>query len=159
MSGVFYPEVRSDVITSLPSSMPAIGDVMCQTITPLLAATTSPMQTKTIFKPAPVHERFADFPMSMSLRPSQMRAQVKETVMLPAVTASLTRRYGELDLPVTILTGAGDEIVRPDRHSERLHKDIDGSRLIKLPGIGHMANYSALPDVVTAIRETAASGR
>ena len=157
MSGVFYPQMRSDIVTSLPSSVPGIGDVMCQTITPLLASVTSPMQTKAIFKPAPVHERFADFPMSMSLRPGQMRAQVKETTMLPVVTGNLARRYGELSLPVTILTGADDAIVSPDSQSERLHKEIDGSRLIKLAGIGHMANYSALSDVVAAIRETAAS--
>ena len=77
--------------------------------------------------------------------------------MLPVVTGSLARRYGELSLPVTILTGADDAIVSPDAQSERLHKEIDGSRLIKLAGIGHMANYSALSDVVVAIRETAAS--
>jgi pimeloyl-ACP methyl ester carboxylesterase len=149
--------MRSDIVTSLPSSVPGIGDVMCHTITPLLASVTSPMQTKAIFKPAPVHERFADFPMSMSLRPGQMRAQVKETTMLPVVTGSLARRYGELSLPITILTGADDAIVSPDSQSERLHKETDGSRLIKLAGIGHMANYSALSDVVAAIRETAAS--
>lgn len=38
--------------------------------------------------------------------------------MLPAVTRSLARLYGELDLPMTILTGDGDAIVSPGTQSE-----------------------------------------
>jgi pimeloyl-ACP methyl ester carboxylesterase len=93
MSGVYYPELRSDIITSLASSLPVIGNLLCYTLTPLVAAATSQMQTKTIFDPAPVAGAFRGFPMDMSLRPSQMRTQVKETVMLPVVTAALASRY------------------------------------------------------------------
>ncbi|HSH77358.1 MAG TPA: alpha/beta hydrolase, partial [Herpetosiphonaceae bacterium] len=51
MSGVFYPEIRTDILTSLPSALPGPGHVMCHTITPLVAAATSPMQTKSVFRP------------------------------------------------------------------------------------------------------------
>jgi pimeloyl-ACP methyl ester carboxylesterase len=155
MSGVYYPELRSDIITSLASSLPGIGELLCHTVTPLLAAATAPMQTKTVFEPAPVADSFQNFPMSMSLRPSQMRTQVKETVMLPAATAGLARRYAELTLPVTIVTGAGDKIANPETQSERLHQAIKGSRYVKLPGVGHMANYTALETVLALIEEAA----
>jgi pimeloyl-ACP methyl ester carboxylesterase len=155
MSGVYYPELRSDIITSLPSSLPGIGDVLCHTVTPLMAAATAPMQTKTIFEPAPVPDAFQDFPMGMSLRPSQMRTQVKETVMLPVVTAALARRYAELTLPVTIVTGAEDKIASPETQSERLHQAIQGSKYVKLAGVGHMANYTALEEVLAAIEDAA----
>ncbi len=155
MSGVFYPEIRADILTSLPSAVPGPGDVMCHTITPLVATATSPMQTKSVFRPAAVSDRFAGFPMDMSLRPGQMRAQVKETVMLPVVTRRLSKRYGELNLPVTIVTGSGDELANPETQSKRLHQVIRNSRLVNLPGIGHMANYSALAAVLQAITDTA----
>ena len=156
ISGIYYPELRSDIVTSLPSSLPGIGDLLCHTLTPLAAAATGPMQTKTGFAPAPVAKSFQDFPMEMSLRPSQMRTQVKETVMLPVVTAALSRRYGELALPVTIVTGAGDEIIKPEAQSERLHQALDGSRYVSLPGVGHMANYTALEAVLAEIKGAAA---
>jgi cysteine desulfurase/selenocysteine lyase len=156
VSGVFYPQFRADIVTSLPSAVPGVGDVILHTITPLLASATSPMQSRTVFEPAPVAERFSDFPMEMSLRPSQMRAQVNETVTLPLTTGSLARRYGELKLPITIVTGEGDAIVQPEGQSERLHREIPGSRLIVLPGMGHMVNYSGLDPLTQAIREVAA---
>ena len=71
---------------------------------------------------------------------------------LPPTTGSLSRRYGELDLPVTIVTGEGDAIVQPDGQSERLHREVRGSQLIVLPGIGHMVNYSALDALTEAIK-------
>ncbi len=84
-----------------------------------------------------------------------MRAQINETVTLPLTTGSLSRRYAELDLPVTIVTGESDGIVQPDGQSQRLHREVRGSRLIVLPGIGHMVNYSALVALTGAIREVA----
>jgi pimeloyl-ACP methyl ester carboxylesterase len=155
VSGIFYPEMRADILTSLPSAVPGAGDVIVHTVTPLVASAMVPMQTRTVFAPAPVAKRFADFPIEMSLRPSQMRAQVNETIALPVATASLASRYGELDLPVTIVTGEGDAIVRPESQSMRFHREVRGSRLITLPGIGHMVNYSALEALTGAIREVA----
>ncbi len=155
MSGVFYPEMRGDILTSIPSALPGAGHVMCHTITPLLAAATSPMQTKTAFRPAAVSGRYEKFPMDLSLRPGQMRTQVKETVMLPLVTRGLSQRYGELNLPVTIITGEGDQLANAESQSKRLHQAIKNSRFVNLPGVGHMANYSALAAVLAAITQTA----
>jgi cysteine desulfurase/selenocysteine lyase len=153
VSGVFYPEMRSDILTSLLSALPGAGDLIVHTITPLLAAATSPMQSRSVFAPADVPKRFSDFPMEMSLRPSQMRAQVNETVTLPLTTRTLAKRYGELDVPVVIVTGEGDAIVQPDSQSERFHREVQGSHLVVLPGIGHMVNYSALDALTNVIRQ------
>jgi pimeloyl-ACP methyl ester carboxylesterase len=117
------------------------------------------MQTKTIFDPAPVADAFRGFPMGMSLRPSQLRTQVKETVMLPVVTAALASRYGELTLPVTIVTGADDKIVSPETQSKRLHQSLQNSRYISLPGVGHMVNYTALETVISVIHDAGQESR
>lgn len=156
VSGVYFPELRPDIMTSFASAIPGIGDVLCHTVTPLAATATASKQTKAVFAPAAVPDAFRNFPMSMSLRPSQMRTQVKETAMLPVVTALLSRRFRELTLPVTIVTGADDKIASPEKHSERLQHAIAGSRYVKLPGVGHMANYTALKPLVSLIEEAAA---
>lgn len=153
-SGVYHPGLRQDVLMSFPSAVPGPGDVLCHTVTPLVASLAGAMQTKNMFAPAPVADHFSKFPMGLSLRPSQMRTQSNETVMLPAVTRSLSRRYRELDLPVTIVTGTGDRIADPSGQAGRLHREIRGSRLVELPGVGHMVHYTALPDLLAAIEST-----
>jgi calcineurin-like phosphoesterase family protein len=55
----------------------------------------------------------------------------------------LNNRLGELDLPVTIIAGAGDKMVFPGPQSERLHKALPGSRLHMIEGAGHMVHYTA----------------
>jgi pimeloyl-ACP methyl ester carboxylesterase len=63
----------------------------------------------------------------------------------------LQERYGELRLPVTIVTGAADQVVEPARHSRRLHRELPGSRLVEVPGAGHMIHHSAPDAVLEAI--------
>jgi pimeloyl-ACP methyl ester carboxylesterase len=45
-------------------------------------------------------------------------------------------------MPVSIVAGSGDRLVDPRQHSERLNGDIAGSRLIVLPGVGHMVHHA-----------------
>jgi pimeloyl-ACP methyl ester carboxylesterase len=65
--------------------------------------------------------------------------------------SELSRRYGELDLPVIVLAGEGDRIVHVDRHAEQLVKQVKGAELRSLPGLGHMLHYSAPEAVVDAV--------
>lgn len=48
----------------------------------------------------------------------------------------LLDRLDHLRVPVMIIAGAADRVVRP-RHSEMMHRRIPGSRLAILPGAGH----------------------
>ena len=68
--------------------------------------------------------------------------------LVPAA-ASIAGRLDELRMPVTIFAGADDGIVDPEAHSGRLHRDVPHSRLVLVPGCGHMVHY-AVPDVIVA---------
>ena len=57
-------------------------------------------------------------------------------------------------MPITIVAGSGDLVVRP-RQAERLHAAIGGSALRIVPGIGHMVHHVAIDEVTQAIREVA----
>jgi pimeloyl-ACP methyl ester carboxylesterase len=110
-----------------------------------------------MFAPQPVPSKFsAEFPVGLTLRPSQIRASSEETVMMVPAAAALEERYPELRLPVSIMAGADDRIVDTESQSVRLHSVIAQSEMHVLPGLGHMMHYFATDQVVLAIDGVAA---
>jgi pimeloyl-ACP methyl ester carboxylesterase len=150
-SGYYYPTLRADTFLLSPPAIPVIGDAMRYTISPLLARAMLPGMIKRVFQPAAVPERFEKrFPKALMLRPLQLRAAAEDAALMVPSVMELERHYRELTLPVTIVTGADDQIADVGRQSERLHRELPHSELIALPGLGHMIHHLA-PDAV--IRE------
>lgn len=124
LSGYYYGTARPDVIpTSLPAT-PVIGDLMATTVSPLAGSVIGPVAIKASFAPAPVSPKFADFPLAMTLRPSQVHATAADTAMMIPAAIALSRHYAELDVPTIIMAGEGDLIAHVATHAKRLVKDI-----------------------------------
>jgi pimeloyl-ACP methyl ester carboxylesterase len=158
LSGYYFPRPRTDVLAFWPNAVPVIGDVLNHTVAPLLGRALQSWVFRTLFAPAGVPARFtAEFPMALALRPSQIRASAEDTVAMLPAAAALSRRYGELAMPVTVMAGTGDRIVDTARQSGHLDKVLQRSVLLSLPGVGHMIHHTAPEQVVTAI-ERAAGG-
>src|SRR5918911_891344 len=151
-SGYYFATARLDVPLLSPPAIPVIGDVMRYTVSPLLGRVLLPKIIRRLFAPAPVTEGFQErFPKELMLRPSQLRAAAADTaLMIPAAT-ELQPRYGELKLPVVIVTGADDQIVDVGRQSKRLHAELPGSEFTALPGLGHMVHHLAPDQVANAV--------
>ena len=49
----------------------------------------------------------------------------------------LSGRVGEIAVPVLVVSGAEDRMVPPEA-SKELHRAIPGSRMVLVPGAGHM---------------------
>lgn len=156
LSGYYYGTARADVLPASIPAIPLLGDLIARTSAPLTGLLSGPLGVKASFSPAPVSDKFADFPVAMTLRPSQIRAAAADTaMMIPAATA-LSRRYAELDLPVVIMAGDGDLIAHPDKHAERLSDDIAGADLRIVAGQGHLLHYAVPEEVVAAIDDVIA---
>ncbi len=91
---------------------------------------------------------------SLALRPSQIRATSMDGALMIPGALGLRRHYGDLRMPVLIMAGSGDKVVRK-RSAERLHGKIPGSVLRIVGGAGHMVHHSAPRQVVEAIRSIA----
>ena len=155
LSGYYYGTARPDVV---PGSLPAVpvgGDLLAYTVAPFMARLTGPLGVKASFAPAPVSPKFADFPKAMALRPSQIHASAADAALMVPSAMALSRRYGELGLPVIIMAGQGDLIVHADKHAQRLVGDIKGADLRIVPDQGHMLHYAVPEQVVTAIGDVA----
>jgi pimeloyl-ACP methyl ester carboxylesterase len=155
-SGYYYPTVRADVALVSQPAIPVVGDAMRYTVAPVTSRILLPKIFKKIFEPAPVPERFhRRFPRELVLRPSHLRAASEDVALMIPAAMKLQHRYHEIMAPLVIITGGGDQIVDVGRHSRRLHRDIPGSEILVLPGLGHMLHHLA-PDLVVEAIDRAA---
>lgn len=159
LAGYYYPTARLDVPLLSPPAIPVIGDLMRYTVSPLLARLMWPALMRRVFGPAPMPERFAaEFPVWMTLRPSQLRASAAETALLIPAAFSLRDRYRELGMPVAIMAGREDRFVNTQAQSERLHEELQHSVLHLTNGAGHMLHQLAPDEVLRVIDDLATDG-
>jgi pimeloyl-ACP methyl ester carboxylesterase len=152
LSGYFYPAPRLDAVMAAMGATPVFGDILRYTLTPLIGLVTLPATLRAMFAPCPVSDRFRrEFPRLMMLRPWQLRASLGDGAMMLQAATVLQRSYRALRMPTFIAAGREDRIVAP-WHSERLHKDVQGSRLNIIPGVGHMVQHSAPNEVAAVVR-------
>lgn len=153
VSGYYFPRPRGAMAVFAIPTIPLVGDIISYTLFPLIGhATKGRRMFRKAFSPQDVPPRFLDeFSIGLALRPSQIRALAEESAIMVPAAAALADRYGELRLPVTIITGASDRIVNVERQSLALHEAVGHSRLRVLPGHGHMLHHFATSEVMEAI--------
>ncbi len=109
-----------------------------------------------VFAPQTAPEGYADhFGPGLTMRRASMHANAKQRANLLKEVRALQPRYGEIDVPTEIVHGTADDTVGLGWHSHRLIEQIPGAELIELPGIGHMPQVVAAPEVAAAIDRAA----
>jgi len=140
-SGYYFPTPRLDFWMMSGPAIPLLGDLLRYTIAPLVSAAMLPTLLRKLFAPKAIPEAFrSEFPKSLILRPKQLRAAAEESALLIPSTAKLRPQYPEIDCPVHIFHGKGDEFIE-FKQSERLHSEMTQSVLDLVPGAGHMVTY------------------
>jgi pimeloyl-ACP methyl ester carboxylesterase len=158
LSGYHFPTFRPDIaLFAALLGAPLVGALLRNTVGPLIARTILPVFVRRLFRPNPVSARFSRFPIWMALRPFQSRAVAAEAGLLLPSAARLSRRYGELRIPVYILAGGSDRHISTATHSVGLHEAVPQSFLRVVAGAGHMIHYVALEEVARAIGDAAAT--
>lgn len=160
LSGYFYPTLRLDVPVVAQPAIPIIGDLMRYTVSPLISRMLWPLLSKRVFSPMKVAERFRRLSPWMALRPKQLRTSGAEAALMVPAAMSLSKRVDSLRVPVQIISGTQDKIVRPGVQSERLHEALQdeghSSELHLQPGVGHMVHYAHPEQVASAVDAIAA---
>ena len=151
LSGYYHPTLRADTLLGSPPAVPVIGDVLRHTVSPIIGRMSTASVAKMLFAPSPVAASFARFPVEMALRPSQIRAAAADTALMVPSAANLSRRYGDLKLPVIILAGDGDKVSNFHRQSEALHARVPHSLITRIPNAGHMIHHIVPDRVLEAI--------
>ena len=151
LGGYYYPSLRVDAFLNSLAALPVVGTLWRYTAAPLLGRMLWPALSKQIFAPAPVPARFGQLPPWMALRPSQLQATAAENGLMVPAARRLSKRYGELALPVALVAGLGDKLISPKKNSGRLHAELADSKLALPDGAGHMVHYNKITQIVDAI--------
>jgi pimeloyl-ACP methyl ester carboxylesterase len=154
-SGYYFPSARLDVWMMSGPAIPILGDLLRYTIAPIVSWAVLPSLIRKLFAPRSVPGPFEnEFPISLALRPKQLKAAAEESAFLIPVTAQFQSHYATISCPVHILHGRDDQVIEPEQ-SRRLHKVIGQSVLHIINEGGHMITHAephGIAQVVTSLR-------
>ena len=128
------------------ASNPITGPLFCNTLTLPIGFRQLECATQKVFWPNSVPDVYHnDIGNNMVLTPKRFRANANDIAVLRDFVVEQSKRYGEITVPTTIITGDKDQIVLPWVHSEGLARDIKDprTRFIRLKDAGHMPHHDA----------------
>jgi pimeloyl-ACP methyl ester carboxylesterase len=150
-SGYYFPTFRMDFWLMSGPAVPLLGDLMRYTISPIVSWALMPKLLRTLFAPRAVPFEFKnEFPISLSLRPKQLRAAAEESAFLIPIAAELQHQYQDISCPVRIVHGKEDRLIEADQ-SRRLHEALPHSLLHLVEDAGHMVTYADTPEIADAV--------
>jgi len=137
---------------------PVIGPLLAYTVTLPLGLLVTQSGARGVFLPQVMADDFvASSATRLLLRPREFLANAHDLVDLKEAVAEQAPRYGEIERPVTIISGdENDKTVSTNIHSRPFAATVKGAKLIVLPGVGHMVQYAA-PDLVVSEIEAMAA--
>lgn len=132
------------------SVVPFVGTAFAWTLALPIGALVMRASAVGVFRPEPMPPDYPHYArIALVLRPWTFLANARDVAGLKPHLVTLSKRYPEIKVPTVIVTGDADAVVWPSIHSEGLKRDIAGSRLVVIPGCGHMP-HQVHPDVVLA---------
>ena len=127
---------------------PVIGPLLACTITLPLGYFLTEPGARNVFMPQLMPENFVESTATLLLlRPREFLANARDLVTLKAAVAEQAPRYGNIRVPVVVITGDTDKTVSPTIHSRPLAAAVPGAKLIVLPDVGHIVQNAA-PELV-----------
>jgi pimeloyl-ACP methyl ester carboxylesterase len=142
------------------ASAPFIGPIFCHTLALQAGMTRIGPATAHVFAPNPVPATYVEGTgPALVLRPSAFRANATDVAGLLSYVTRFAPRYREIERPTVIITGDSDEIVLEEIHSKGLARDIKGSELVWIKGLGHKPDYVVTDIVIAALEKIAGAPR
>ncbi|MGI9365943.1 MAG: alpha/beta fold hydrolase [Rhizobiaceae bacterium] len=165
---VLYPEQTKGLVLLSPAThpwptgvtwyyhlaaMPVIGNLFSETMVLPIGMLRLSSGAESVFAPQHMPQEYVENTrIALMLRPWIFRANARDVAGLNEFVQEFSPRYKEINAPTIIVTGDKDDIVSPSIHSLGLERDIKGSELIILQGVGHKPEYVANDIVVDAIQ-------
>jgi pimeloyl-ACP methyl ester carboxylesterase len=162
-----YPAETAGLVLLAPAAFPgADPNPLSQAVvkTPLLGGLTLTLgktlmgdkrlrhNLERAFYPQPVPENYLRMATSNWLGRKRLRAYLEDEWSLNASLRRMSKHYGELRMPVVIVTGDQDQIVSPKENAYRLKERIPQAQLVELKGVGHEIPLTRPDSVYSALR-------
>lgn len=142
------------------ASAPVIGPIFCHTLALHAGMMRIAAATDHVFAPNPRPATYVeDTGPALVLRPSAFRSNATDVAGLHAYVTGFAPRYREIMKPTVVITGDSDKIVLEEIHSKGLARDIAGSELVWIAGLGHKPDYIVTEIAIAAIETVAGMER
>jgi pimeloyl-ACP methyl ester carboxylesterase len=127
---------------------PVIGPLLAYTITLPLGYFLAGGGARNVFLPQIMPGDFVENTATLLLlRPREFLANAQDLVTLKAAVAQQASRYGNIKVPVVVITGDTDKTVSSAIHSRPFVAAVPDAKLIVLPDVGHIVQNAA-PELV-----------
>ncbi|MBX5000468.1 alpha/beta fold hydrolase [Rhizobium lentis] len=142
------------------AATPVVGWLFNHAIVVPLGLSRLERGTLNVFRPNP---RPSDYIQktgpTLVLRPRTFHHNAKDFKRLLAYLKEQSPLYSKITAPTVIITGDKDEIVWEHLHSRGLARDIAGSELVTVRGVGHKPDYLATDVAIAAMEKIAGKSR
>ncbi len=147
-----FPDADPNPLLRALVRTPLVGGVTLFVGKRMLGLDTLRRELTRAFYPQPVPESYMKMAASTWLGRRQLRSFIEDEWSLNASLRGMSARYGELRLPVVIVTGDEDQIVSPRENALRLKEMIPRARLVELKGAGHQIPLTRPGEVYGALK-------
>lgn len=139
------------------ATAPLLGPAFSN-IVPLVGPGLARDGAATTFHPAPVPADYIERAgTNLLFRPPTFRANARDVMALREELSAQQTRYGELQMPVILFSGALDTVIKPQLHAGRLKDEVANFTLVKLPEEGHMPHHREGQQIAEAIARLASA--
>jgi pimeloyl-ACP methyl ester carboxylesterase len=136
------------------AATPVVGPLFARTLAPLAGRLLMEGGIRGSFAPESPPPDYAQRSATpLVLRPRQFEANAQDVADLLVHVEAQAGEYGRIAAPTTVIHGESDTVTSATIHSRAVAAQIAGSRLILLPGAGHMPHHVHTETVAGAIVE------
>lgn len=132
-----YEDQRTYQFVRLAITAPVIGDATLTIGKIFFGRRMLKQELARAFYPEPVPQDYLKMATSSWLSRQHLKSYLEDEWTLNASLKKLSKRYSEIQVPVAIVTGDEDKVVRPRDNAYRLKAAIPQAQLIELKGVGH----------------------
>src|SRR5499426_1655671 len=132
-----FPDADQNPLLRAVVKTPLIGGLSLMFAKTLMGDDRLRHELERAFYPQPVPENYLKIATSTWLGRKQLRAYLEDEWSLNTSLRRMSKHYGELRMPVVIVTGDQDQIVSPKENAYRLKERIPQAQLVELKGVGH----------------------
>jgi pimeloyl-ACP methyl ester carboxylesterase len=140
------------------SQIPVVGFLLRQLVIPIYGQLAAEDGIEETFLPDAAPENYYQRSgLALLFRPGDFKSNASDIAHLKQEIIRQQDRYGELQLPVAIMTGTSDTTVSPEIHSKTLVTQIEGATLTLFPDTGHALHHSQTEKIIETIDRLSAA--
>lgn len=147
-----FSRERLNPLLEIIAEIPVIGDLFRAILPVVLGRDLVKQNLIKAFAPDAVPADYLRIAQALWTRPNQTRSVTQDNLTINPTLAVLSPRYGQIRVPVVIVTGDQDQIVNAEANSLALSQVVASSEIIKLSETGHAIPQTRPAIVIDAIR-------